>query len=345
MTAKTMRGVLLRGHGGLNQLDYREDLAVPARGPGEVLIQIGAAAVNNTDINLRTGWYSKAPGAMHDAGWSGGAVSFPRIQGADACGRIVGVGHDVAQGRVGERVLVNPAFAPEGKAGTTIRYFGSDTDGAFAQFAAVPAANAYKIASPLTDIDLASFPCSYSAAENLLTRAAVKTNELVLVTGASGGVGSAVVQLARRRGAQVIAIAGAKKAAAVMSLGAGRVLERNADLERELGRESVDVVVDVVGGAQFSSLLAVLRGGGRYAVAGAIAGPRVELDLRTLYLKDLRLIGCTDLEPQVFANLVGYIERGEIKPVVSATYPLSEIAAAQTAFLSKAHVGKIVLVP
>jgi NADPH:quinone reductase-like Zn-dependent oxidoreductase len=89
----------------------------------------------------------------------------------------------------------------------------------------------------------------------------------------------------------------------------------------------------------------VLRRGGRYAVAGAIAGPRVDLDLRTLYLKDLRLIGCTQLEPQVFANLIGIIERAEIKPVVSAVYALNEIAAAQTAFLSKAHVGKIVLVP
>ncbi|MGH8265642.1 MAG: zinc-binding dehydrogenase, partial [Steroidobacteraceae bacterium] len=288
MTPTTMRGVLLRGHGGLNQLDYREDLPVPAPGPGEVLIETGAAAVNNTDINLRTGWYSKTANTAQDAGWSGTAVSFPRIQGADACGRIAGVGRGVDAARIGERVLVNPVFAADEKAGTAVRYFGSDTEGAFAQFAVVPAANACQITSALSDIELASFPCSYSAAENLLTRAAVKAGEIVLVTGASGGVGSAVVQLARRRGAHVIAIAGAKKAAAVKSLGADRLLERNANLEGELGRESADVVVDVVGGAQFSSLLAVLRRGGRYAIAGAIAGPRVDLDLRTLYLKDLQ---------------------------------------------------------
>lgn len=345
MTPRSMHGVLLRGHGGLEQLEYRDDLAVPTPGPGEVLIQIGAAGVNNTDINLRTGWYSKGAGAVDDAGWNGAAVSFPRIQGADACGHIVAVGRDIAAHRVGERVIVNPVFSSEGTAGNTVRYFGSDTDGAYAQFATVPSLNAHKITSPLSDIELASFPCSYSTAENLLTRAALQSRETVLVTGASGGVGSAAVQLARLRGAKVIAIAGDKKSAAVRSLGADRVLERDADLEAELGRESVDVVVDVVGGPQFSSLLAVLRRAGRYAVAGAIAGPRVDLDLRTLYLKDLRLIGCTNLEPLVFGNLVGFIERNEIKPVVSATYPLSEIAAAQAAFLTKTHVGKIVVVP
>jgi NADPH:quinone reductase-like Zn-dependent oxidoreductase len=153
------------------------------------------------------------------------------------------------------------------------------------------------------------------------------------------------VQLARRRRARVIALVGEGKAAAVKSLGADRVLARAANLQTELGAESVDVVVDVVGGPQFAALLEVLRREGRYAVAGAIAGPRVDLDLRTLYLKDLRLIGCTNLEPQVFANLIDYIERGDVKPVVRAVYPLGEIAAAQTAFLSKAQVGKIVLVP
>jgi NADPH:quinone reductase-like Zn-dependent oxidoreductase len=111
----------------------------------------------------------------------------------------------------------------------------------------------------------------------------------------------------------------------------------------ELGRESVEVVIDVVGGSQFDELLQLLKRGGRYAVAGAIAGPIVSLDLRTLYLKDLRLLGCTVIESTVFPNLVSYIERGEIRPLVAATYPLNEIVAAQQAFLEKAHIGKIVL--
>jgi NADPH:quinone reductase-like Zn-dependent oxidoreductase len=142
-----------------------------------------------------------------------------------------------------------------------------------------------------------------------------------------------------------VALAGLAKAPVIESLGAARVLARDADLIAELGRESVDVVVDVVGGRQFPALLEVLRRGGRHAVAGAIAGPLVELDLRTLYLKDLRLFGCTVTAPEIFANLVRYIERGEIRPLVNATYPLGDIAAAQAAFLKKAHSGKILLVP
>jgi NADPH:quinone reductase-like Zn-dependent oxidoreductase len=177
----------------------------------------------------------------------------------------------------------------------------------------------------------------------MLTRARVTAGEKVLVTGASGGVGSAAVQLASRRGARVIALAARCKAASIEALGASLVLPRETDLPSELGRESIDVVVDVVGGDSFAQLLEVLARAGRYTVAGAIAGPVVALDLRTLYLKDLRLLGCTLPEPEVFPNLIGYIERGEIRPVISATYPLQEIVAAQTEFMRKFHVGKIVL--
>jgi NADPH:quinone reductase-like Zn-dependent oxidoreductase len=179
----------------------------------------------------------------------------------------------------------------------------------------------------------------------MLARADLHAGETVLVTGASGGVGSAAVQLARRRDAHVIALAAPEKAAEVGRLGATRVLPRDADLVAALGYHSVDVVIDVVGGSHFPALLQVLRRCGRYAVAGAIAGPMVELDLRTLYLKDLRLIGCTIPEPGVFRQLVGYIERGEIRPVVARAYPLKEIADAQRDFLTKRHTGKIVLLP
>ena len=354
---KFMRAVLLHGHGGFDQLEYRDDVPVPKPALGEVLIRIGAAALNNTDINMRIGWYSKSVasasgspsgGAVanpQDSNWTGVAVIFPRIQGADACGRIVAVGEDIDTARVGQRVLVNPVLCSgTGVPGDT-SYFGSDRDGAFADFATVPAVNACNITSKLTDVELASFPCSYGAAENMLTRARVRAGESVLVTGASGGVGSAAVQLARRRGANVIGVASASKAPVVTSLGAVKILGREADFIRELGRESVDAVIDVVGGRAFPQLLQVLKRGGRYAVAGAIAGPTVELDLRTLYLKDLRLLGCTVLDPEVFGNLISYIERGEIRPVVSAIYPMSEIVAAQAEFLTKAHAGKIVLTP
>ena len=346
-----MKAVLLKGHGGPDQLEYRQDVPVPLPAAGEVLIRIRAAAINNTDINTRVGWYSKsvtsatgsirtAESSSSDSGWGGGAVNFPRIQGADGCGHVVAVGPGVDAARVGERVVVDPVLRP---AYGTPLYLGSDIQGAFAEFAVVPASNAYAVDSTLSDVELASFPCAYSAAENMLTRAAVAVGDRVLVTGASGGVGSAAVQLAKRRGAHVIALAGGAKAAAIQALGAGRVLPRAADLLHELGRGSIDVVIDVVGGDRFAHLLDVLARTGRYAIAGAIAGPLVELDLRTLYLKDLRLLGCTIPEPEVFANLIGYIERREIRAVISATYPLSEIAAAQAEFMKKSHVGKIVL--
>ena len=358
---KTMQAVLLMGHGGFEQLEFRDDVPIPAPARGEVLIRVGAAGVNNTDINTRTGWYSRSvtsgstpeAGASglaevdaSDSGWTGALPQFPRIQGADACGTIVAVGAGVDGDREGERVLIEPVFRLPGEPDRyRALYFGSERDGAFAQFACVPAVHAHTIASSLTDAELASFPCSYGAAENMLTRMNLEAGETVLITGASGGVGSAAVQLAKRRGATVIAIAGASKAAAVAALGATRVLERATPLLAALGRESVDAVADVVGGAQFGELLSVLRRGGRYAVAGAIGGPIVPLDLRTLYLKDLRLCGCTVLDDGVFEALVSYIERGEILPLLAGVHPLKDIVLAQQEFLQKRHVGKIVLIP
>ena len=342
---QTMRGVLLTGHGGYEKLELRNDVPVPVPEPDDVLIRIGAAGVNNTDINTRIGWYSKAATDIDtagDEGWSGEAFHFPRIQGADACGRIVAVGSRVDPARIGERVLVEPVFPGAGR--FDILYFGSEVDGGFADYARVPGANAHTIVSPLSDAELASFPCAYSTAENILTRVDLTAGERVLITGASGGVGSAAVQLAKRRGAEVIAMAGADKAAAVRALGANQVIPRDADLNALFGQEHFDATVDVVGGAQFGAILNILKRGGRYGVSGAISGPIVDLDLRTLYLKDLCLIGCTVLEPDVFPNLIGYIESGEIKPLVAATYPLAEIVTAQEIFLTKRHVGKIVLV-
>lgn len=348
-----MRAVMLTGHGGYDKLELRDDVPVPRPGPDDVLIRIGAAGVNNTDINTRIGWYSKAVAEATDVGaatgiadaqddgWSGATFQFPRIQGADACGRIVAVGSDVDPARIGERVLIEPVF--RGNSKFDIRYFGSEVDGAFADYASVPAAHAHRIDSHLGDADLASFPCAYSTAENILTRIGIAAGDHVLITGASGGVGSAAVQLGKRRGAEVIAMASHDKAGAVLALGASQVIPRDADLESLFGSEYFDAAVDIVGGPQFSAILNSLKRGGRYGVSGAISGPIVDLDLRTLYLKDLRLIGCTVLEPEVFANLIGYIERGEIKPLVAATYPLTEIVAAQEAFLTKRHVGKIVL--
>jgi NADPH:quinone reductase-like Zn-dependent oxidoreductase len=341
---RTMRGVWLTGHGDLNMLEVHTDIPVPQPGPREVLIRVAAAGVNNTDINTRTGWYSKEDRASEDASWSGVSLHFPRIQGADVCGRIFAVGEEVNNDRIGDRVLVEPCiWEANGQDLKTPWYFGSECDGGFAEYTVVASRHAHKIESELSDIELASFPCSYSTAENLLTRSKVGPGDRVLVTGASGGVGSAVVQLARARGAIVTAVTSPAKSADVLELGAKRAIDREDSLIDILGRDSIDAVVDLVAGPKWPEFLDVLRPGGRYAVAGAIGGPFVELDLRTLYLKDLSFFGCTVLEPKVFSNLIEHIEAGSISPLVAATYPLDQIVDAQSAFITKSHFGKLVL--
>lgn len=340
----TMKGVLLTGHGGPEMLEYRQDIPVPTTKENEVLIRVSAAGVNNTDINTRIGWYSKGDNDSEDASWSGNALVLPRIQGADVCGEIVAVGSMVDESRIGQRVLIEPCLSDVN--GETINppwYFGSECDGGFAEYTVVSAKHAYQLKTDLTDVELASFPCSYSTAENMLTRSRVAKGDRVLISGASGGVGSAAIQLAKARGATVIAITSPSKNEQVLDLGADEVVPRNANLVEALGNNSVDVVIDLVAGDQWPQFLEVLRPKGRYAVSGAIGGAMVELDVRTLYLKDLSFFGCTVLEPEVFGNLVHHIEQGNIKPLVAQTFPLENINQAQAAFQEKGHVGKMVL--
>jgi NADPH:quinone reductase-like Zn-dependent oxidoreductase len=355
----TMAAVLLTGHGGLDKLEYRTDVPVPVPGRDQVLIKVAAAGVNNTDINTRIGWYSKSvtgdtgeasattpDDVDDDGGWAGKPLEFPRIQGADVCGRIVAVGAGADLDRLGERVIVaTMQRAPTGDRPLVTETLGSEFDGGFAQYLVAHRAETHRVDCDWTDVELASIPCAYSTAENMLHRIGVGGGDCVLVTGASGGVGSAAVQLAKRRGAAVIAVAGAAKAAAIAEIGADEVVHRGTDLVVALGHESVDVVVDLVAGPDWPALLDVLRRGGRYVTSGAIAGPIVDLDVRTLYLKDLRLEGATYQDAVVFENLVGYIERGEIRPLVAGTYPLADIAGAQRDFLAKNFVGKLVLIP
>ncbi len=349
----TMEAVLLTGHGGLEKLEYRFDVAVPTPAVNEVLIRVAAADINNTDINTRTAWYSKsvtsdtnAVGESSfesvddtDGSWSGVPLAFLRIQGADCCGIIAAVGENVIAGRIGERVMVRPIQATAADLATgnfDCRTYGSECDGGFAQYAIAFSADALSVQSDMSDVELASFPCAYTTAEGMLDIASIGA-ESVLVTGASGGVGSAAVQLAKCRGATVIAMASSSKAA-------DKVIDRDSDIVVALGESSIDVVVDLVAGSQWPHLLDVLKRGDRYVTAGAIAGPIVELDVRTLYLKDLSLFGSTFQDAGIFEKIIAYIERKEIRPVVAKSYPLKDIAQAQQDFLSKKYTGKLVLV-
>jgi len=351
-----MQAVILTGHGGPEKLELRQNWPVPVCRENDVLIRVGAAGVNNTDINTRTGWYSKtvtgdtaasAAGATaDDGGWAGVPLAFPRIQGADICGRVVAAGAAVSNGLVGRRVLVR-TMQPAGETaqGPVTVTVGSEMDGGFADYVAMPAEMVVPVDCNWSDIELASIPCAWSTAENMLERIGVSSTDHVLVTGASGGVGSAAVQLAKRRGAHVTAIAAETKHDFLRRIGADRILARADSATAAIGHVTIDVIVDLVGGQGWSALLGCLKRGGRYVVSGAIAGPIVSLDLRDLYLNDWTLKGATWQPMAILKYLVRYIEAGEIRPVVSKTYPLSSIHEAQADFLAKTHPGKLVLVP
>lgn len=354
----TMKAVVTLGNGGYDQLVYC-DVARPIPGPEDVVIRVHAAGMNNTEINTRLGWYSSsvttgtadaarneevAPSHKADGGWNA-ATPFPLIQGTDCCGTVVEAGGAAHQHLLGRRVLVRACMRPQGFGSPENIWMASDFDGAFAQFVKVPASEVFPVACGWNDAELATIPCAYGTAENMIHRAGVGKGTRVLVAGASGGVGSAAVQLAKRRGAHVIGVTTASKMEQVRAAGADEVIERGADTVEALGAGSVDLVVDNVAGAGFAAMLGVLRRGGKYVSSGAISGPMVELDMRVFYLKDLTLIGCTGWDEPVFPNLISYIERGEIRPLLAKTYPLKEIAPAQQEFLKKAHVGNFVLIP
>lgn len=353
-----MKAVVTMGNGGYDRLVYC-DVARPVPGPTEVLVQVRAAGMNNTEINTRLGWYSSsvrtstdvaaateqaAPTRKADGGWNM-ATPFPFIQGTDCCGIVAEVGDARHGPLLGRRVLVRACMRAQGFSSPETIWMGSDFDGAFAQFVTVPACEVFPVDCDWSDAELATLPCAYGTAENMIHRAAVGSGMRVLVAGASGGVGSAAVQLAKRRGAHVIGQTTAEKAAAVRAIGADAVVERGADLRDILGRDAVDVVIDNVAGPGFGAMLDVLRRGGTYVSSGAIGGPVVDLDMRQFYLKDLTLIGCTGWDEPVFPNLISYVENREIRPLLARTYPLSDIVAAQQEFLKKSHVGNFVLIP
>ncbi len=355
---KTMHAVLLTGHGGIDKLVYKTDVEVPLPKPDEVLISVKGAGINNTDINTRIGWYSKSvtsdtnqggvsgleDAKSEDSSWSGKPLSFPLIQGADVYGEIAKVGSNVNPTRVGESVLVRTMQENPDTSENSCWTLGSECNGGFAQYTAVRSSEAFVINSDWSATELASTPCAYSTAEGLLQRSKVE-KETVLITGASGGVGSAAIQLAKLRDATVIAQCAREKSKEVLQIGADKIVFRDSDLVAEMGRDSVDVVIDLVGGSRWTQLLDIIKPGGRYATSGAISGPIVELDLRTLYLKDLTLFGCTFQPKEVFRNLIKYIEDNKIKPLLAKSYPLKEIKQAQLDFLSKKFTGKLVLVP
>ncbi|WP_217355767.1 alcohol dehydrogenase family protein [Ruegeria arenilitoris] len=359
MIPKTMKAMVLTGHGDLDKYEWHEDWPTPTPGPMEVLIKVGACGLNNTDVNTRTGWYSKAVdeattgGAYSevdddDSTWGGAPLTFPRIQGADAVGTVVAVGEGADPAIIGRRVIVAGWLRDWSEPMNRDRagYFGSECDGGFAEYTKADIRGVAVVDSDLSDAELATFSCSYVTAEGMLDRAQVGRGDTVLIPGASGGVGGALIQLSKLRGARVIAMASAAKHPEVAKLGPDRILPRNpGNLRAELKGERITVVADVVGGEIWPKLIDMLERGGRYTCSGAIAGPIVQFDLRTFYLRDLTFTGSTVNTPQNFFDVANYIENGQIKPALAATYPLTELREAQQAFIDKQHTGNIVVIP
>lgn len=347
-----MSGVYLTRHGGPDALEWCDTIPVPEPGPGQVLVQVLAAGVNNTDINTRTGWYSAdvvaATGEadreseVEAGGWKG-ALEFPRIQGGDLCGRVVACGRGVTELEAGDRVT-SQINIPRPTPGEPFAFvaLGSEMDGAFAQYCLAEASELFEVSvSPLSDVEIAAMPCAHGTAWNLLDRAGVKAGQSVLVTGASGGVGMAAVQLASHLGSEVTGMSSPAKAGAVRAAGASGILDRGDTPPKD----HFDSVIDVVGGPVWPHLIRALRPGGRYAVSGAIAGPVVEADLREIYLRDITIHGASFSPREVFARLIELVNVGAVRPLVSKTYSLAEIAKAQEDFLAKTFPGKLVLIP
>ena len=358
---KTMRAMVLTGHGDIDKLVFKPDWPTPSPRSDEVLIKVHACGLNNTDVNTRSGWYDKSVTSatsgdayqsideQSEGGWDG-SIQFPLIQGGDPCGTVVAVGEHAPNKLIGKRCIIDTVLRDWEDPLNIKRcsYLGSARDGGFADYIAIDHRNVHPIETDWTSAELSTIAIAYSTAENMLVRAGVTENDTVLIPGASGGVGSALLQLANLRGARTIAMVSDEKREQVAKLKPNAILPRSpkdlsSALQEAIGQTKVSVIADIVGGSEFPKRLEVLDRGGRYTCSGAIAGPLVELDLRTLYLNDLTFFGNTIFKPDIFPNLVRYIENNQIVPILAATYPLAELHAAQKAFIEKQHIGNIVV--
>lgn len=366
MVPDKMAAVQLTGHGGTDQLVYRDDLAVPRPGTGEVLVKVTATAKNNTDRKVREGLYSTERDDDVASFQIGGSptLRFPRIQGADVVGRIAAVGPGVEESRIGERGLLDfNIYADERRdINLTPDYFGHGRDGGFAEYIAVPGDQFHTVANPdLADAELAVMGmCSYQTALHMLNAASVGAGEQVLVTGASGGVGTALIQLCRLLGAVPHAVSSAGKSRALMDLGAESVIDRTGvsdwprAVEQATGGRIIDAVMDLAGGAMTNPLMDVMiqrmaerRSYPRLSIAGASAGNVTEILWTRIYLYQIQVFGVSHGTRDEADQLVEWIRGGDLRPVLHGTFRLSDIHRAEDYFVGRGsdYIGKIAIVP
>lgn len=363
---ESMAAMLLMGHGGVDQLVYKTDVPVPRPGKGEVLVQVTATAKNNTDRKAREGLYpTKDKGEVTSFQMGGSpTLTFPRIQGADIAGRVVAVGEGVSAERIGQRGLLDfNIYADERRdINLTPDYYGHGADGGFAEYVALPSDQFHEVQNPeLTDAELASMGmCSYQTALHMLNAAGVKPGERVLVTGASGGVGTALIQLCRIMGATPYALSQQDKAEALLKLGAEAVLDRNqmddftGQIKQLTGNKPIDAVMDLVGGEMtdlfIDTMIFDMRARSSYprlSIAGASGGNLSEIMWTRIYLYQVQIFGVSHGTREEAEQLIEWIRGGQLKPVLHAAFKLSELHRAEEYFVQRGsnYLGKIVIVP
>ncbi len=362
----TMHAMVLTGHGDIDKLEYRSDVATPRPGPGEVLVQVTATAKNNTDRKAREGLYpTKDKGEVTSFAMGGEpTLTFPRIQGADVAGRVVAVGEGVAASRIGERGLLDFNLYPDARRDINLTpdYYGHGADGGYAEYIAVPSDQFHHVPNPeLADAELAAMGmCSYQTGYHMITSARVAAGERVLVSGASGGVGAALIQMCRIIGAIPYAVSQPDKAEALLALGAEAVIDRgdlSTFVERVLkatGGAPIDAVMDLVGGEMTDLFIDTMIGDmkarntyPRLSIAGASGGNLSEIMWTRIYLYQVQIFGVSHGTREEAEQLIEWIRSGQLKPVLHAAFKLSELHEAERYFVNRGsnYLGKIVVVP
>ena len=344
-----MKAIYIETHGGPEVLTYGER-PDPAVGPNEVKVRVGASALNRLDLYTRNG----------DRGLQR-EFPPPLILGGDCSGEVVETGDQVAGLKAGDRVVVNPKITcqqcPACLAGNDHlcprpRFMGSATDGSYAEFAVMPAANAHPIADGVSYQQAAAIPTTFLPVWNMLVRRGqLKPWETVLVLSASAGVGTAAIQVAKQViGARVIATTStAEKVAMAKELGADEVINYNeediTERVRALTGGGVDMVVDHVGADFFAKAFNSVKPGGRYGICGATTGLRTELHLGLLFSRQIEVFGAFMGTKEDMRQVVAMLNQGTIDPVVDRVFPLEEAAAAHRAMEETNFFGKLLLTP
>ncbi|HEX8682426.1 MAG TPA: zinc-binding dehydrogenase [Ardenticatenaceae bacterium] len=323
------------------------EVPTPTPGRGEVRVRVVASALNHLDLWARRGLPGIPPG-------------FPHVGGCDIAGVVDVVGADVAGWQAGERVVINPTFScgvcewcqrGEDPLCDQFAIIGEHRWGGFAEFIVVPARNLERVPDGFSLIEAAAVPLVYATAWRMLvTRARIRPGETVLVIGAGGGVNSAAIQIAALTGCRVWATtSSAEKADAARQLGAEFVVNYVEDeawsraIYRQSGKRGVDVVVDNVGAATWTSSLRSLAKGGRLVTVGATTGPIGETDIRLIFWRQLQVIGSTMSNRAEFAEVMRLVWQGKLRPVIDRVIPLAELRAGHEALEAGNQFGKIVV--